>query len=108
MWYHGGPSYSVEVKGAPAQSAFDWDYGAAWQIVVPLSADADGDGIADSVDNCINHANADQFDADNDGFGNRCDGDFNNNGSTNSQDTTIFRASLASSNPPPTSTTTAP
>lgn len=93
-----GRSYSVEVKKATTQGTFDWDYGAAWQIV-PLSADADGDGTADSVDNCINHANADQFDADNDGFGNRCDGDFNNNGSTNSQDTTIFRASLGSNNP---------
>ena len=64
-----------------------------------MAADADGDGILDSVDNCTTYANADQFDGDSDGFGNRCDGDFNNNGATNSQDTTIFRDSLGSSNP---------
>lgn len=94
-----GRSYSVQVKRAASQPTFDWDYGAAWQIVLPLSADADGDGIPDSVDNCINHANPDQFDADGDGYGNRCDADFNNNGVTNSQDSAIFRATLGTSNP---------
>ena len=36
-------------------------------------ADADGDGIEDSVDNCPNIANADQADNDSDGIGNPCD-----------------------------------
>ena len=57
-------------------------------------ADADGDGIADNVDNCRLIANADQFDADHDGYGNRCDGDLNNNGVTNAQDYAIFRTRL--------------
>ncbi len=94
-----GHAYSVQVKRAATQGTFDWDYGAAWQIIPQLPLDADGDGVLDSVDNCINHVNADQFDADGDDYGNRCDGDFNNNGATNSQDTTILRGTLGSSNP---------
>lgn len=35
--------------------------------------DADGDGIADSADNCLIAANADQADADGDGIGDACD-----------------------------------
>ena len=35
--------------------------------------DGDGDGVADSCDNCPLVANADQFDQDGDGFGNTCD-----------------------------------
>ncbi len=36
--------------------------------------DTDNDGIADGVDNCVAHANADQADADGDGIGDACDG----------------------------------
>jgi len=35
--------------------------------------DADGDGVADAVDNCPNTANANQADSDGDGLGNVCD-----------------------------------
>jgi len=35
--------------------------------------DSDGDGVADSVDNCPNNSNPDQADNDNDGLGNVCD-----------------------------------
>ena len=38
----------------------------------------DGDGIMDSEDNCILHANPDQRDTNADGFGNRCDPDLDN------------------------------
>ncbi len=37
------------------------------------AADADGDGVADEVDNCPDVANADQLDADGDGAGDACD-----------------------------------
>jgi hypothetical protein len=45
-------------------------------------ADSDSDGIYDSVDNCVNHANTLQKDSDGDGYGNICDGDFDNDGKT--------------------------
>ena len=42
--------------------------------------DADGDGVCDDYDNCIEVANPDQEDTDDDYFGNRCDPDFDNDG----------------------------
>lgn len=47
--------------------------------------DSDGDGVTDNGDNCVDTANVAgangaQYDHDNDGYGNVCDGDFNNNG----------------------------
>jgi hypothetical protein len=90
--------------------------------------DADSDGVPDATDNCPSVANADQADTDTDlrgnacdncrlianntgagaqcdsdadGFGNRCDGDLNNNGSTNAQDTTLFRQQLSQPSVPP-------
>ena len=45
--------------------------GPAW------ATDTDGDGVSDDVDNCTNVLNANQRDTDNDGYGNACDPDFN-------------------------------
>ena len=42
--------------------------------------DTDGDGIADSADNCPNDANIDQADYDNDQIGDACDADDDNDG----------------------------
>jgi hypothetical protein len=83
--------------------------------------DCDGDTVANAIDNCPDVANLDQADTDadgrgnvcdncrllanntgagaqadsnGDGFGNRCDGDLNNNGSTNAFDTPLYRAQL--------------
>lgn len=58
------------------------------------SIDTDGDGVANYMDNCRLVANASQVDSNNDGFGNRCDGDLNNNNATNAQDTVLFRQQL--------------
>ncbi|MFK8030756.1 MAG: integrin alpha [Gammaproteobacteria bacterium] len=45
--------------------------------------DSDGDAIANVLDNCSTLSNPAQTDSDGDGFGNRCDADFNNDCSTN-------------------------
>ena len=48
--------------------------------------DSDGDGINDDLDNCPAVANADQADADHDGFGDACDGDRDGDGVLNGDD----------------------
>lgn len=55
-------------------------------------ADVDGDGIADSSDNCSIVANADQLDTDADGFGNACDPDLNNDVVVNFTDLGLLRS----------------
>jgi len=61
--------------------------------------DSDGDGIDDGVDNCVELANARQFDSDQDGFGNRCDVDFDQSGEANGRDVRHFMKALRESNP---------
>lgn len=50
------------------------------------SSDSDSDGVDDALDNCAFLANAAQVDADADGYGNMCDGDFNNDDFVNLPD----------------------
>jgi hypothetical protein len=47
---------------------------------IAVTNDSDGDGIADSVDNCSAVPNADQADTDGDKIGNACDQDANGDG----------------------------
>jgi hypothetical protein len=61
--------------------------------------DADADGVPDSLDNCRLVANADQYDADHDGYGNICDADLNNSGLVTSADFTILRAKINTADP---------
>jgi hypothetical protein len=51
-----------------------------------LLPDPDGGGLYDGRDNCTAIANATQCDSDQDGYGNYCDGDFNQNGTVASND----------------------
>lgn len=53
--------------------------------------DTDGDGLADDADNCILVANPGQEDSDGDGYGNICDADINNDGTTNAVDLGLFK-----------------
>jgi hypothetical protein len=55
-------------------------------------ADADGDGVGDSADNCTLVENADQRDTNGDGFGNACDADFDDNCATNFSDLGYFKS----------------
>ncbi len=63
-------------------------------VSVVISPDTDEDGVPDNADNCTLLVNPAQCDSDGDGYGNRCDADMNNNGSTNAQDTALFRQQL--------------
>lgn len=55
--------------------------------------DSDGDGLGDNSDNCANKANANQADFDNDGIGDACDPDKDNDGYLNANDAFPYDAS---------------
>ncbi len=63
-----------------------------------LEFDADLDGVRDLDDNCIDVPNPDQLDGDGDGYGNLCDGDFNDDCVVNAIDLGIFKSVFFTSN----------
>ncbi|MBL8201978.1 MAG: hypothetical protein JNK40_13510 [Chromatiales bacterium] len=94
---------SISYVPDPGFAGSDWFWyylqtGSAGDVglvrITVISPDADGDDVVDVVDNCAQVANPSQCDSDGDGYGNHCDGDLNNNGATNGQDTTLFRQQL--------------
>jgi YVTN family beta-propeller protein len=58
--------------------------------------DGDADGVDDNNDNCLMVANTTQLDANDDGFGNRCDADMNGDGIVNFADLAIFKSRFGS------------
>ncbi|MEO1035137.1 MAG: Ig-like domain-containing protein [Pseudomonadota bacterium] len=68
-------------------------------VTVNVIVDPDNDFIDASEDNCTEAANTPQRDTDGDGFGNFCDGDFNNDGFTNFADLSLFRATFGTTDP---------
>jgi Zn-dependent metalloprotease len=58
----------------------------------PVDYDRDGDGIANTHDNCPDLANMSQTDTDGDGKGDVCDGDIDNDGRLNAQDNCVYVA----------------
>lgn len=64
-----------------------------------LSRDLDGDGVADDADNCTVAFNPDQIDTDADGFGNRCDPDFDQNAIVNFADLARLKQKFFQSDP---------
>jgi hypothetical protein len=73
-------------------------YAMASATWVPLN-DVDHDGVADTIDNCINVANADQRDTDIDHYGNFCDADFNGDLTVNLSDYSMFRSKFGTADP---------
>ena len=68
-------------------------------IVLTGVKDSDSDSVGDDVDNCTDVANPAQRDTDGDGFGNRCDADFNNDGIVNAIDLGLFRLGFGGADP---------
>jgi hypothetical protein len=69
--------------------------GLSFAATAGTSVDTDGDGVYDVLDNCSQVMNAPpsaDCDTDNDGYGNACDGDFDQDAFTSSPDFTIWYA----------------
>jgi hypothetical protein len=66
------------------------NYAFVTQVITVVPPDTDGDGVADSDDNCPTVANADQANNDGDGLGDACDPDDDNDGVNDSDDAFPF------------------
>ena len=81
----------------------------AFAAVAGGSADADGDGVEDAIDNCTNHENGtllpvgesaiSQRDTDGDGYGNVCDADLDQSGVVSFTDFNLFRGVFGTADP---------
>ena len=77
---------------SPILDIYQTDANSAFVVPVDVqgrffpTTDADGDGIEDISDNCLQLANPLQADTDQDGYGNHCDGDFDGSGSSDGID----------------------
>lgn len=67
----------------------------------PAPYDQDGDGVLDPFDNCVDVPNRHQVDADDDGFGNACDHDYNNDLVVGTSDYLVFSQCFAKGVPFP-------
>lgn len=92
------------ILGCAALLAFGLSMGAFAGSLV----DADGDGVPDGVDNCVDVANGPlsdpigcgvQFDVDSDGYGNACDADVSQNGVVGLEDLGAILTDFNGSNP---------
>ena len=84
-----GHTFSTWVDGDVVKCSYDY----------PVPVDTDGDGVIDGEDNCRLTPNADQRDTNDDGYGNICDCDLNNDGSVNMGDFAIFRTEWNTAGP---------
>ena len=85
---------ATDQRGMPRPLDGDDDSTANCDIGAYELGDADSDGVFDSADNCLLVNNPNQLDTDDDGFGNICDGDFNNDCAVNVVDLGILRANF--------------
>ena len=68
----GSVEYFVQAVDDAGNVALVLDQGVPYRILSP-TADTDGDGLADDVDNCLLVDNQNQADFDGDGLGDACD-----------------------------------
>jgi hypothetical protein len=83
--------------GSLFSTSQSYDWGFYYETL--STADSDGDGVADVADNCIQIANADQRDTDDDGYGNICDPDFDNNETVDFADLAYLKSAFFGSDP---------
>jgi photosystem II stability/assembly factor-like uncharacterized protein len=96
-WNYGG---KIEIETGTSPYVWAWSPGTGIQrsVVPGLAIDSDGDGIIDPSDNCIMKKNHNQRDTDQDGYGNICDADLDNNGSVSFADLNLFRSAFGTNN----------
>jgi hypothetical protein len=84
-------------------SLIDWpaDPDCASELELSERPDQDDDGVGDVFDNCLTVENADQRDTNQDGFGNVCDTDYDDNGSTGLADYAILLQTYGRAFPDP-------
>ncbi len=103
LGFNDGDYHTIEFRGSATGIPPSVDLSNVYLDNVRLIAesfpDTDGDGVDDSQDNCVLHANAAQCDGDGDGIGNRCDADFNNDCIVNAVDLGILRSIYFTPNP---------
>jgi len=93
-------NYIVEASSGQA-TAIGMSSSANHSVVTGFESipDSDADRILDTMDNCTQVVNLNQRDTDNDGFGNICDPDFDNNLIVNAADLAFFKTKFFSSDP---------
>jgi len=94
----GNVNYDFDVPGKLLLLAPDelggLDVVRSWSAGAPPAADlpdSDGDGVPDCADDCRDYANADQADADRDGFGDACDLDMDQDGTVSAAERQLVR-----------------
>ncbi len=100
-WWVAGPWWGNNALSIEPDGTTDKPQMAVLQPFLTV-IDSDGDTVADVVDNCTLVPNANQRDANGDGYGNSCDADLNDSGLVTSADFAILRSVLnlsASSSP---------
>jgi len=65
-------------------------------LAVPPTPDADSDNVADAEDDCLTTADSSQLDSNQDGFGNACDADYDDDGVVGTSDFLILQRAFGS------------
>ena len=68
-------------------------------MLIKADDDSDADGIVDAEDNCVFVANDGQRDTNEDGYGNHCDADLDNDDLVNVTDLALFKAAFNTDDP---------